>query len=172
MMNESDRKAFAAMIFKACASYQQSMDPARLQVYWESLAAYPFEQVNKAFDLHMKDPDVGQYFPRVSHITRIMFGTSETLAAAAWQSIETQIRRGGVYHNPTFEDPLISPLINALGGWVAFCHTKITEFPLLSVRFQRMYMQQLKRKQHEAAHVERIDAPQSDKHEVTDGTES
>lgn len=138
-MQPSDREAFASMLADVMTYYQREASPFLLDVFWAGLKGHEFEDVRRAFSLHARDPDRGQYAPRLADITRLLEGSTQTQGMRAWAKVEAAMKSVGAYRSVAFDDPLIHVVIAEMGGWVPLCRCSVDELPFKARDFERRY---------------------------------
>lgn len=79
-MQPTDKRSFLAMLEATAAMYAgQKIDVQALApLYWEALEDFLYLEVKEAVRLHVRDPEHGQFFPRVADIVRRLEGSSFT----------------------------------------------------------------------------------------------
>ena len=138
-MQQTDRQTFADMLSDVMKYYGKETSTFLLDVFWQGLKGHEFEDVSRAFTLHARDPDRGQYAPRVADITRLLEGSTTTQGARAWSKVEQALKSVGKYHSVTFDDPLIHVVITEMGGWIDLCCGMVNELPFKARDFERRY---------------------------------
>lgn len=138
-MQPSDRENFARILAEVMAYYGKEGSPFLLDVFWTSLKGHEFEDVSRAFTLHARDPDRGQFAPRVADITRLLEGSTSTQGMRAWAKVEQAVKSVGKYRSVTFDDPLIHVVVTEMGGWTNLCCSSIDELPFKARDFERRY---------------------------------
>lgn len=134
-----DREAFAAMLSAVAEIYGKALTPQLIAIYWQALAPYDLAAVRKALDMHVRNPDTGQYWPKPADVIRMLGGTTEDAALQAWATAERAIRRIGGYESVVFDDPLIHRCIEDMGGWQKLCETLEEELPFRAREFSARY---------------------------------
>lgn len=135
-----DQRKFAATL-KACMDlYGKALTADVLHLYCAALAKYETEDVIRALEVHLLDPDCGQFAPKPADIVRRIDGGNITKAAAAWAVVAKAIRTVGSYQTVAFDDPLIHHAIDQMGGWVKLCSTPENELPFRAKDFEKLYM--------------------------------
>ena len=104
-MQASDRNDFNALIASVMAYYKQDVSKFALGLWWEACAGVELEQVAKAMSTHAKDPERGQFPPKVADIVRLLQGTPIDRAQLAWGKVLDAIQRVGNYSDVVFDDP-------------------------------------------------------------------
>lgn len=138
-MQSSDRKRFAEVLTEVMAYYGKEVSPFQLDVFWQGLKSHEFEDVSRAFTLHAKDPDHGQFPPKLADITRMLEGSTATQGMRAWAKVDRAVRSVGANRSVTFDDPLIHVVIVEMGGWIPLCRSQEDEMPFKAREFERRY---------------------------------
>jgi hypothetical protein len=63
-MQRADYPAFTDLMDSLAEVYGAKLGAGGVALYWEALAAYPFEAVQCAIRQHTQDPDKGRFMPR------------------------------------------------------------------------------------------------------------
>lgn len=134
-MQAKDRDDFNALIASVMAYYKQDVSKFALGLWWEACADVELEQVAKAMSTHAKDPERGQYPPKVADIVRLLQGTPTDRAQLAWGKVLDAIQRVGNYSDVVFDDPAIHAVVEDLGGWPKVCRCTYEELSYLQHRF-------------------------------------
>lgn len=138
-MQPSDRQPFADLLAEVMAYYNRDTSPFVLDVFWAGLRQHEFADVSRAFSLHARDPDHGQFAPRVADLTRLLEGSTQTQGMRAWAKVDRAIRSVGQYQSVAFDDPLIHAVVDEMGGWPSLCRCKADEIPFRAREFERRY---------------------------------
>lgn len=134
-MQASDRNNFNALIADVMAYYKQDVSRFALDIWWDACNKVEFEQVAKAMSAHAKDPERGQFAPKVADIVRLLQGTPTDRAQLAWGKVLEAMQRIGSYTDVVFDDPAIHAVVEDLGGWVKICRSTYDELSYLQHRF-------------------------------------
>lgn len=134
-MLSTDRRRFAGLFADVMAYYRQDVSDFTQGLFWSACENFEFEQVAKAFDRHAKDPEHGQFAPKVADLVRILEGTHTQRAQLAWGKALDAMSRVGSYTDVVFDDPAIHAAIEDLGGWPKVCRTETKELSYLQHRF-------------------------------------
>lgn len=138
-MQASDRKRFADVLTDVMAYYGKEVSPFQLDVFWQGLKNHEFDDISRAFTLHAKDPDHGQFTPKLADITRMLEGSTTTQGMRAWAKVDRAIRSVGANRSVTFDDPLIHVVIVEMGGWIPLCRSQDDEMPFKAREFEKRY---------------------------------
>ncbi|QAU22570.1 hypothetical protein EO087_00100 [Dyella sp. M7H15-1] len=135
----SDRKPFADVLTEVMAYYGKEVSPFQLDVFWQGLKSHEFEDVSRAFTLHARDPDRGQFTPKLADITRLLEGSTTTQGMRAWAKVDRAVRCVGANRSVVFDDPLIHVVIIEMGGWIPLCRSQEDEMPFKAREFEKRY---------------------------------
>lgn len=69
-MSDDEKRAFFALMQGAAAYYDRRISLDTIGIYWQGLRDLPFEVVRAALDAHARDPQAGQYMPKIADIRR------------------------------------------------------------------------------------------------------
>lgn len=138
-MRPTDRAKFAELLQAVADVYGKELSPTVIGVYWSALAAYELAAVRQALDRHVRNPDVGQFFPKPADLIRCIEGSTTDAAMQAWAKVERAIRAVGGYESVAFDDALIHRCIDDLGGWPKLCATLVDDLPFRAKDFQTAY---------------------------------
>ena len=138
-MNQNDLAAFTDLLTMVSALYRTPLSRKSLELYWDILRRFEWQEVKMAFQIHLTDPDSGQYFPKPADVVRHLRGNSETQALRAWSKIEEAIRSVGCYASVVFDDSIIHVVIDDMGGWIRLCQTLLKDLPFRANEFKKHY---------------------------------
>lgn len=145
-MNEHDKPAFAALMTGIAELYHKKISTHLLTIYWRGLWQFDFEEIKKAMDAHVSNPDVGQFMAKPADIVRWIEGNGEMRALQALSKVESAVRHIGNYSSVAFDDPIIHAVIKDMGGWVAYCSCKGDDIPFQANQFLKRYQSYLQSK--------------------------
>jgi len=134
-MLSTDRRRFAGLFADVMAYYRQDVSDFTQSLFWSACENFDFEQVAKAFDRHARDPEHGQFPPKVADLVRILQGTHTDRAQLAWGKALEAMSSVGANTDVVFDDPAIHACIEDLGGWPKVCRTETKELSYLQHRF-------------------------------------
>lgn len=96
-MKDSEKPAFLEMLTRLVAYYKcKPLDELQIQIYWGSLKRYSFEAIRHKAYAHLRDPDKGDWFPKVCHLIPRHDGRARwkmTLQPSRKRSLEDEKRR-------------------------------------------------------------------------------
>lgn len=139
-MEYYDLNKFTAILIAVGELYGKTISEMLTELYWQSLKSFALTDIKQAFNFHINNPDVGQYFPKPADLVRFIEGSAATKALQAWINTEKAILKFGAYQSIIFDDPLIHAVIAAMGGWIKLCATPSKELQFYAHEFQRRYM--------------------------------
>lgn len=138
-MREEEKPQFAVLITGIGEMYDKSFNPFLLELYWNVLKSYSFEEVKNGVNRYLANADVGMFFPKPADIIAVIEGDSKTQALLAWTKVMSAIKMVGMYNSIVFDDALIHAVIRDMGGWQKLCITKNNDFPFVGNEFQNRY---------------------------------
>lgn len=118
-MQDKERQ-IAEIVINVMTFYSKPLSPMALDTWVRYLSRYEVDQVSKAFDAHMLNPDSGMFEPRPAHIEALLRGTSSDKSSRAWAAVNQAISSPGVYYSVVFDDPIIHLVVEDMGGWARF----------------------------------------------------
>lgn len=139
-METRDIAPFMKLIAGIGELYGKPLSVPLTELYWQSLKCFELQDVQKALQAHIHNPDCGQFFPKPADVVRFIEGSGETKALQAWSVVEKAMHQVGGYQSIVFDNSLIHAVIEDMGGWVTLCGTKLTELPFKANEFQKRYM--------------------------------
>ena len=140
MNKNHDLVSFTGMLVGVGVIYGKEITELLVDLYWQSLKCFEWQDVKRAFEAHIHNADSGQYFPKPADLVRLIEGTGETKALQAWTKVYKAILQIGAYQSIVFDDPLIHTVLDDLGGWVKLCASSIKDLPFRANEFQKRYM--------------------------------
>ena len=141
MHNDKQTKLdFQAMIKTVWSIYSKELTAGVLDVYWHSLAQYDLEEVRKALNLHVQNPDTGQFCPKPADLVKILSGSNSSRAMIAWSKIEQALRLVGPWKTIVFDDQLIHAVLADMGGWITLNTVTAKELPFRAAEFEKRYV--------------------------------
>jgi hypothetical protein len=138
-MQPSDRKAFATLILAVSEYHGKQLSPEVLRIYWDGLSGYEFEDVQRILNEHLRNPDTGQFMPKVADVVKFIEGSTLTQAMRAWRKVEHAIHAAGGWQSVVFDDFLIHAVISDMGGWELLCQTTKDELVFKIREFERRF---------------------------------
>ena len=64
--------------------YRATISKFLTDIYWKSLKHFEWQDVERALNAHIYNPDCGQFFPKPADVVRFIEGSGETRALQAW----------------------------------------------------------------------------------------
>ena len=133
-----DKSRFADIMSGLADMYKQTLSEFMLDMYYDILKGYEYEQVERAIKKVMANYKYNT-MPKPADILEYLEGTRDDKALIAWMRAKEAVQKGGYYASVVFKDPIIAHCINELGGWQEFCCAQISELPFIEKRFLDMY---------------------------------
>jgi hypothetical protein len=144
-MRSTDAEEFGLMFASVAQVYGRDVTPSLAEIYWRALAQYDLQAVRKSFDLHVKNPDVGQFFPKPADLIRAIEGGSEDRALVAWSKVEDAFAAIGGHRSVVFDDPITMRVIEDMGGWIKQCDGDAKSLPHQAREFVTRYRAHVQR---------------------------
>jgi len=138
-MDKSDYKKFRGLISDVHAFYQRDISTFSLNVWWESMKIYSVDAVSQALNRHCMNPDSGQFMPKPADVVKMLQGSTQDAALAAWAKVDSAVRRVGTYVDVVFDDPIIHRVIYDMGGWIALGTKNESDWPFVAKEFENRY---------------------------------
>lgn len=135
-----DEQRVAAALMACMNLYGKQTSTDVLDLYVRALSRYSTDDILRALEVHLLDPDVGQFAPKPADIVRRIQGSNTTAGARAWARVADAVRSVGSWRTVVFDDPLIHACIDAMGGWIKLCAMKEDEQPFRAKDFERLYI--------------------------------
>lgn len=138
-MKIEEKQDFYALVVNVMSYYKQDTSEFMLNVFWDACKDLEFEAVSKAFNAHAKDPDKGQFAPKVADIVRLLQGTKTDRSMMAWGKVYDAMCSVGAYSDVCFDEAAINASVNDCGGWTKMCRTSMEELSYLQHQFCKSY---------------------------------
>jgi hypothetical protein len=114
---DSDRAAFAELMFALAAMYGRDLSRVQLDIYWRTIGGLDLEQLREAATRHAADPERGRFMPLPADFAAALYGTKPQRAAAALLATRQAAQRLGAYRSVVVDDPVTATTLRQLGGW-------------------------------------------------------
>jgi len=147
-MMTPEKIRFSQLWLNVAELYAKKLSTVMLDLYWQTLAAYPLNAIEHALKAHLVNPDNGQFMPKPADIIRILEGNSSSQALNAWTKVRQAIQLVGSYDSIVFDDPLIHAVISDMEGWIALCQHSEAELNYRARDFEKRYSAYLHKKPH------------------------
>lgn len=138
-MTPQDHDTFAKMLLAVGELYGKQVSPTTISLYFKSLIEYDIKDIGRAFNLHVKNPDNGQFFPKPADLVRMLEGNTENQGMLAWVKVREAIGMAGPWRSVTFDDPIIHLVLFDMGGWPKLCDMTADEEPFVAKEFEKRY---------------------------------
>jgi hypothetical protein len=138
-MNSNEKQDLYKLISSVMDYYKQDVSPFSLNLFWEALKGFDFEQVSKALTRHAMNPDNGQFAPKIADIVKQLSGTTSDKAKIAWGKAYAAMEQVGAYQDVCFDDGIIHLVIEDMGGWVKICRTETKDIGYVQHQFCESY---------------------------------
>lgn len=138
-MVEHELPEFSRTLLAVADYYGKELSENVVDLYWNGLREYDLASVKRALWAHARNPDSGQFMPKIADVARVMQGRTDDQAALAWSKVNQAVRRVGTYQCVVFDDPVIHRVIADMGGWVLIGSKDDKEWPFVAREFETRY---------------------------------
>ena len=138
-MNKTDFKPFSVMWTAASEAVGRLPSSAAVGMVFRALMEYDFDDIRRALDAHMKNPDGGQFAPKPADVIRYIDGDPSSRALLAWTKTLDGIAGTGSYQTVVFDDSKIMAVVEGMGGWITVCEVTEKELPFMKNEFVTRY---------------------------------
>lgn len=137
-MQKSDRKKFIEIMAGMQESFtpDKAVKPEKVEIYWEMFKDWRLDAFRNAC-MHVVRTKTINTFPLVAEIINARHGGS--VALMAWVQSRAAVGKYGCYQSVQFPDRVIHSVIEAMGGWIAFCDCPDKDRPWRQKEFERLY---------------------------------
>ncbi|HET8550930.1 MAG TPA: DUF6475 domain-containing protein [Gammaproteobacteria bacterium] len=138
-MNGDDAETFKVILRGIGELYGKDISSALLDLYWRALERHDIDDIRRAANNHVRDPDQGQFFPKPADIERHIAGNTATRAMTAWSKVIGAVKRVGPWQSVVFDDSVIHAVLADMGGWIALGEITDDETPFKAREFEQRY---------------------------------
>lgn len=138
-MVDHELPEFSRTLLAVADYYGKELSENVVDLYWNGLREYDLASVKRALWAHARNPDSGQFMPKIADVARVMQGRTDDQAAIAWSKVNQAVRRVGTYQCVAFDDPVIHRVIADMGGWVLIGSKDDKEWPFVAREFETRY---------------------------------
>lgn len=135
----TDKVEFGKIIQSLFEYYDRKISNPVIDMYWQGLEHYELPAIRDALNRHMRNPDSGQFMPKIADIAKMLGGTTQDAALQAWAKVDQAVRRVGTYSDVAFDDPLIHRVLTDMGGWISLGQKREDEWPFIAKEFENRY---------------------------------
>lgn len=119
--------------------YGKPLSSGAKMLYWQGLKDFDFKAIQQALFRHVRNPDSGMFMPKIADVIKMLQGTTQDSALAAWAKVDKAIRHKGTYVDVVFDDPIIHRVLHDMGGWVSLGLKTEDEWPFVAREFENRY---------------------------------
>ena len=130
----TDRNRLLKTLAGCYAYYEKELSEVSVGVWLADLAGFEPDAIEAAFVRHRRDPERGQWLPKVADILRHLQASTAEKRQDAWGHVLSEARRVGNYGSPRLSAEQQSA-VDAVGGWRAICHCDEKELGFMQRRF-------------------------------------
>jgi len=145
-MQKHEQDEFKKTMIGLGEYYGKEITSSLLEIYWYDLKPLSIDQFKEVVSLHRKNPDNGQFFPKVADIEKMIGGNSKQQEQALtdksemqWLVVLGEIKRVGSWGSLKIEDQQAMAAVQSLGGWKFVCSQTQDQLVWLGKRFVDSY---------------------------------
>lgn len=138
-MKQQDFDEFCEMLDLIAEQHSKRLSDGLKMLYWQGLSDFDLAAVKQAAARHLRNPDTGQFMPKIADFIRMLQGSTQDSALLAWAKVDKAVRQVGTYEDVVFDDPLIHRVIQDMGGWIGFGSKSEDEWPFVAKEFENRY---------------------------------
>lgn len=138
-MKQQDFDEFCEMLDLVAEQHNKRLSDGLKMLYWQGLSDFDIEAVKQAAYRHLRNPDTGQFMPKIADFIRMLQGTTQDSALVAWAKVDKAVRQVGTYVDVVFDDPIIHRVIHDMGGWIGLGNKNTEEWPFVAKEFETRY---------------------------------
>lgn len=138
-MKQQDFDQFCEMLDLIAEQHNRTLSEGLKTLYWQGLKDFDLSALQQAAYRHLRNPDTGQFMPKIADFVRMLQGTTQDSALVAWAKVDSAVRQIGTYQDVVFDDPLIHRVIHDMGGWIGLGTKADTEWPFVAKEFENRY---------------------------------
>lgn len=138
-MTEHDFEKFRDGLTGVYAFYDKEINNFALDLWWNALKQFDLPAIIQAFNRHVINTEAGKWLPKPADIIRMLQGSTQDSALAAWAKVDKALRNKGTYVDVVFDDPLIHRVLHDMGGWIPLGQKNEDEWPFVAREFENRY---------------------------------
>lgn len=134
-----DESKFIELIASVAEIYGKELSPMAINLYYNILKNYSFEQIDQAFNYIVK---TNKYncMPKPAEVIESIDGLPDERSAIAWNQVVKAIRKYDSYQSVEFEDKTVHAVIDHLGGWLWLCDQTKEDLVFIAKDFMKLYV--------------------------------
>lgn len=130
---------FLSIFTTICDYYNRDVRACGYDLYWHELKNFSVEQIQEMFHRHIRNPDTGQFMPKIGDLVKYDQGTTKGNAIEAWHKIYKSISTIGPYQTFTIDDPWAMQSVEEIGGFQHLCELTEKELEFKRNEFEKLY---------------------------------
>ena len=135
-----EKRRFAMLMTGLSDYYRQEVSKTVLGIYFRGLREFEYEDIERAVDAHMLNPDTaGSFMPKLNELAKMIQGSTSDQSALAWSKAEEAVKRAGPYQDVVFDDAIIHRVLSDMGGWIWLCSQDDKAWPFVGNDFKTRY---------------------------------
>lgn len=125
---DTDYEPFSAMLVLSAEQYGRAISPELIKLYFDGLRHLELATVRQALTRHMRNTEVGQFWPKIADVIRQAGGGADEHAFTALAAVQDGFSAAGAYKSVWFADPITARVVEDMGGWPALCARESDEW--------------------------------------------
>jgi hypothetical protein len=138
-VTDGEVKEFMALIADVYAFYRRDFSKFAGRVWWNAMKPFDLAAITDALGRHSMNPDSGQYLPWPADVVKMLEGTTQDSALAAWSKVDRAVRVVGVWVDVVFDDALIHRVLTEMGGWIPLGDRTVKDWDFVRNEFVNRY---------------------------------
>ena len=138
-MKQQHFDEFCELLGVVSEQYGKAISEGAKVLYWQGLIDFELPAVQQALYRHIRNPDNGMFMPKIADIVRMLQGSTQDSALAAWAKVDQAVRRVGIQSSVVFDDPLIHKVLQDMGGWLGIGQKSEDDWPFVAKEFENRY---------------------------------
>jgi hypothetical protein len=139
-MKTQDKPRFVNLMAGMGELYGKVIFEYQIDFYWDTLKNFELKDVRQAFQSHIHNPNIEQYFPNLRELLRFIAGDHHTTKAEdAWLIVEGVYRRQACYESLALTDPITKIVLDDMGGWMQPRAAILEEMYFYEMEFTSLY---------------------------------
>lgn len=138
-MKQSEFEEFCKYLDEVSEQYVKTISVGLKMLYWQGLVEFDLVAIHEALGRHLRNPDTGQFMPKIADVVRMLEGTSQDSALIAWAKVDKAVRQVGTCQSVVFDDAIIHRVLQEMGGWMSFGSKNNDDWPFVAKEFENRY---------------------------------
>lgn len=138
-MKQQEFDEFCELLDLISEQYNKTLSEGAKMLYWQGLHDFDLSAIKEAMFRHLRNPDNGQFMPKIADVVKMLQGSTQDSALTAWAKVDQAVRRVGTQVSVVFDDPLIHKVLQDMGGWLGLGQKTEDDWPFVAKEFENRY---------------------------------